>query len=327
MPKALQSVRPGPPSTLELRDVAPLKPGRGEVVISVRTVSVSFHDTLIIQDKYQITPKRPFSPGGECAGIITAVGPGVDPKRVGERVRAGGIYGMYAEEVVAHSSMVWPLQPTVPFERAFLGNYSIAMYALVNRGGLRRGEKVLVLGAAGGLGICAVELAKHLGATVIAAASTDEKLKTCKEYGADHVINYESTSLRQAVKAVVPGGVDVVFDPVGGRWSEPALKCLRWGGRHLVLGFAGNAVPKLPLNLLLLNGVDVRGVLYMPQKEPQLLAVKQKVDDMYTRGQIRPLVTRVYRLEDGAEALADVAGRRAQGKIVLTTAAHRASKL
>eukprot|EP01062_Namystynia_karyoxenos_P010522 TRINITY_DN13726_c0_g1_i1.p3 TRINITY_DN13726_c0_g1~~TRINITY_DN13726_c0_g1_i1.p3 ORF type:complete len:358 (+),score=116.59 TRINITY_DN13726_c0_g1_i1:82-1074(+) len=324
MPLAVQSLAAGPPSALEVREVPAQRPGPGEVLISVRTASVSFHDALIVADKYQIRPRRPFSPGGEVAGVVAAVGPGVRSVRPGQRVRAGMIYGGYREEVVAREGLVWPLVDGVPFESAFLGNYAIAYLGLFNRGELRKGERVLVLGAAGGLGLCAVELATNHGCTVVAAASSEEKLETCRRYGAAHCINYESEDLKGRLKAL--GGVDVVFDPVGGRWAETAARALRWGGRYLVLGFTANAIPRLPLNLLLLNSLDIRGVIYSTwmQKQPQeAAALLVTVEQMVREGKLRPHVGRVYPLEQAAQALGDILGRRVQGKVVLATAAHR----
>src|SRR5947207_7537095 len=242
----------GPPESLVVEEVASPTPGPGEVVISVKAASVNFPDVLIIENKYQVKPPLPFSPGSELAGIVKAVGDGVTPFKPGDRVMAITGYGAFAEEVKTEARRLLPIPAGMDFgtAAAFGLTYATSDHALSDRGGLKAGETLLVLGAAGGVGIAAIEIGKVLGARVIACASTDEKLAVCREHGADETINYATEDFRERVKALTGGkGADVVYDPVGGTYTEPALRAIAWRGRLLVVGFAAVESPKMPRNL------------------------------------------------------------------------------
>ncbi len=243
----------GPPESLVIEDVEPLKPGKGQVVISVKACGVNFPDTLIIQGKYQSKPPFPFIPGSEVAGIVKELGEGVDTFKVGRQVIAFTGVGGFAEEVIADAPRLIPMPRSMDFTTAsaFVMTYGTSHHALKDRAQLKPGETLLVLGAAGGVGLAAVEIGKVMGAHVIAAASSDEKLEVCKQHGADEVINYVSGDLKERIKQLTGGkGVDVAFDPVGGDYSEPVLRSMAWGGRFLVIGFAAGDIPRIPLNLL-----------------------------------------------------------------------------
>src|SRR2546429_2652395 len=244
----------GPPESLAIEEGEPLKPGKGQVVISVKACGVNFPDTLIIQGKYQSKPPFPFIPGSEVAGVVKELGEGVVTFNVGTRVMAYIGIGGFAEEVVADASQIIPMPHALDFTTAsaFLLTYGTSQHALKDRAQLQPGETLLVLGAAGGVGLAAIEIGKVIGARVIAAASSDEKLEVCKLLGADEVINYATEDIRDRIKQLTGGkGVDVAFDPVGGDYSEPVLRSMAWGGRFLVIGFAGGGFPATPLNLLI----------------------------------------------------------------------------
>ena len=257
--KAILCRTHGPPSQLELAEVPDLIPGKGEVVIRVKTCALNFPDTLVIQGKYQFQPPMPFSPGTDVAGVVTALGDGVEGLAVGTPVFAflGAMMGGFAEEARVEARMVTPIPPGIDFATAaaFQMTYATSYHALHDRARLQSGETVLVLGAAGGVGMAAVELAKLMGARVIAAASSDLKLAACTQAGADATINYITEDLRERLKTLTGGnGVDVVYDPVGGAYAEPALRSMAWNGRYLVVGFAAGEIPRIPLNLVLLKG-------------------------------------------------------------------------
>lgn len=327
--KALLAKRHGPPESLVLEDVAPLVPGPGQVVVAVHASAVNFPDTLIIENKYQFKPALPFSPGGEVAGTIAAVGEGVTGWAPGQRVIAVCGWGGYAEQVLATPDQLVRLPEGVAMEAAaaLVITYGTSHYALQDRAAIQRGETLLVLGAAGGTGLSAVELGKLMGARVIAAASSDEKLALCRAHGADATINYASEDLRERVKALTEGrGVDVVYDPVGGPYTEPALRSMAWRGRYLVIGFTAGEIPKPPLNLALLKGCSIVGVFYggFAKAEPARYAVfMQELVGWLAAGRIRPAITARFPLERGIEALRLVADRKATGKIMLTTALGR----
>ena len=255
----------GPPDSLVVEDVPSPAPGAGEVVVSVRAASVNFPDVLIIENKYQLKPPLPFSPGSELAGVVKAVGDGVTAFKAGDRVMAITGYGAFAEEMKTDARRLFPIPGAMDFATAaaFGLTYGTSEHALVDRGALKPGETLLVLGAAGGVGLAAIEIGKILGARVIACASTDDKLAVCRQHGADDTINYATEDLRDRIKALTGGvGPDVVYDPVGGRYTEPALRSIAWRGRLLVVGFAAGDIPKIPLNLPLLKGcLDRRRVL------------------------------------------------------------------
>ncbi|WP_208508042.1 NADPH:quinone oxidoreductase family protein [Variovorax paradoxus] len=315
----------GPPSSLVVEEVPSPVAGPGRLVVSVKACGVNFPDTLIIQGQYQFKPELPFSPGGEVAGIVKAVGEGVTRFKPGDRVIAATTWGGYAEEVVAEAARTLPMPDGMDFATAaaFTLTYGTSHHALKDRAVLQPGETLLVLGAAGGVGLAAVELGNAMGARVIAAASSPAKLAVCRDHGADELIDYAAEDLRERIKALTGGrGVDVVYDPVGGDYSEPALRGMAWRGRFLVVGFAAGRIPSLPLNLPLLKGCAVLGVFWgaFTRNEPErnaanLRELMQWVGD----GRLRPHVSARYPLERAADALDDLVQRRVHGKVVLTT--------
>jgi len=325
--KAVLCKRYGPPESLVLEDVPAPEPGPGEVVISVKAASVNFPDVLIIQNKYQFKPPLPFSPGSELAGVVKRVGEGVTTVRAGDRVMAFTTYGAFAEEVKTEASRLVPMPQKMDFSTgaAFLLTYGTSDHALRDRAELKSGETLLVLGAAGGVGLAAIEIGAALGARVIACASSEDKLAVCREHGAQATINYAAEDLRERVKALTEGrGVDVVYDPVGGAYTEPAFRSLAWRGRLLVVGFAAGEIPKLPLNLPLLKGAAVIGVFWgdFTRREPRAFADSiAQLGRWYSEGKLRPHVSQTLPLERAAEAIKLLASRQAKGKIVLTTPA------
>lgn len=328
--KAVLARRYGPPESLRVEDLPPLVAGPGQVVVAVHAAAVNFPDTLIIEDKYQIKPELPFSPGGEVAGTVARIGEGVAGFAVGDRVIAACRYGGFAEEVCTTPDRLVPIPAKVSMEHAaaLLITYGTTHYALQDRAAIQPGETLLVLGAGGGTGISAIELGNLMGARVIAAASTAEKLALCRVHGADETINYAEEDLRERVKALTAGrGVDVVYDPVGGGYAEPALRSMAWRGRYLVIGFTAG-IPRLPLNLPLLKGCSIVGVFYgaFAKAEPQRYAVlREELVGWLAQGRIQPAITARFPLELAAQALRIVADRKAVGKIMLTTALGRAS--
>jgi len=323
--RAVLCKRYGPPSDLVVEDVPSPKPGEGQVLVAVHAAGVNFPDTLIIQGKYQFKPELPFSPGGEVAGIVRAIGPGVTGIAPGDRVIAATTWGGYAEEVVAEAKRIIPMPDGMDFDTAatFVLTYGTSHHALKDRAALQPGETLLVLGAAGGVGLAAVELGKAMGARVIAAASSDDKLATCREHGADETINYGREDLRERIKALTDGrGVDVVYDPVGGDLSEPALRSMAWNGRFLVVGFAAGSIPSIPLNLALLKGCAIVGVFWgaFTRNEPRRNEANlQELLAWFKAGKVRPHISARYPLERAADALRDVMERKVKGKVVLTT--------
>jgi NADPH2:quinone reductase len=321
--KAVLAKAFGPIEQLVLEEVPPRKAGPGEVVIAVRACGVNFFDALIVQGKYQARPPVPFSPGGEVAGVIHAVGPGVTGLAAGARVLAFTGHGGYAQELIADAASVAALPEQMDFvmAAAFPITYGTAYHALKDRGQLRSGETLLVLGAAGGVGLAAVEIGKIMGARVIACASSDEKLALAREHGADALINYAGSDLRERIREVSAGeGVDVVYDPVGGGYAEPALRSLAVGGRYLVIGFASGEIPKIALNLLLLKVVSMVGVFWgafakaQPQRNAANLA---ELLAWYTQGRLRPHVSATFTLPRYRDALDAVVQRKVLGKVVL----------
>jgi NADPH2:quinone reductase len=315
----------GPPESLIVEDVETPRPGPGEVVIRMKAAGVNFPDVLIIQNKYQFKPPLPFSPGSELAGVVSAAGPGVTNVAPGDRVMAFTTYGAFAEEVKSEARRLLPIPPGMTFEQAaaFGLAYATSEHALADRGQLAAGETLLVLGAAGGVGIAAIEIGKALGARVIACASTEDKLALCRSHGADDAINYASGDLREGIAAATGGaGVDVVYDPVGGPYTEPALRSLRWRGRLLVIGFAAGEIPRIPLNLALLKGCSIVGVFWgeFTRREPERFAESmRRLERWFGEGRLKPPVTATFPLERASEALALMATRQAKGKLVLTT--------
>ena len=315
----------GPPESLVLDEVPALEPGPGQVVVDVAACGVNFPDVLIIQDQYQFKPPLPFSPGGEVAGTVSAVGPGVTSVGVGDRVVAMTMAGGMAEQVAVSETAAIRL-PAGDLDMAeaagLLFAYGTSYYALKDRAGLQPGETLLVLGAAGGVGLAAVELGAAMGARVIAAASTDDKLAVCRERGAAETVNYAADDLKARVKELTGGqGVDVCYDPVGGDYAEAALRSMAWQGRFLVIGFAAGDIPRIPLNLVLLKGCQVVGVFWGSAIARDPVAHQANVAElmaMWRKGSIRPYVSETFPLEQAGEAINRLAHRQAKGKVVVT---------
>jgi NADPH2:quinone reductase len=313
-----------PLDQLALEDVPAKSAGANQVVISVKAAGVNFLDGLIVQGKYQTKPPLPFSPGAEVAGVIREVGPGVTGLTAGMRVLGLTSFGGYAEEVVTEASNIMPLPQNMDFATAacFPVVYATSLHALKDRGRLRAGETLLVLGAAGGVGLTAVEIGKIMGARVIAAASSDEKLALCQARGADALINYATSDLREQVKALTAGkGVDVVYDPVGGAYAEPAVRGLAFLGRYLVIGFASGEIPKIPLNLLLLKQASIVGVFWGAYARARPADNANNFAELfawYEAGRLHPHISESFPLARYREALDIVMNRRAKGKVALT---------
>jgi len=322
--KAVLCKQYGPPESLTFEELPSPRPGPGEAVVTVKAASVNFPDVLIIQNKYQFKAPLPFSPGSELAGVVKEVGAGVTAFKPGDRVIAFTTYGAFAEEAKTDAGRLLPMPDGMDFASAaaFLLTYATSDHALRDRGSLQPGETLLVLGAAGGVGLAAVEIGKALGARVIACASSADKLAVCREHGADEGIDYAAEDLRERIKALTDGrGVDVVYDPVGGAYSEPAFRSLAWRGRLLVVGFAAGDIPKLPLNLPLLKGASVVGVFWgdFARREPRAFAESvRQLGRWYAEGKLRPHVSQTLPLARAAEALKLMAARQVKGKIVLT---------
>ena len=314
----------GPPESLVVEDVPSPTPGPGEVVLSVKAASVNFPDVLIIQNKYQFKPPLPFSPGSEMAGVVKSVGDSVTGFKPGDSVMAITTYGAFAEEVKTEARRLLPIPTGMEFATAaaFGLTYATSEHALCDRGALQAGETLLVLGAAGGVGLAAIEIGKILGARVIACASSDDKLAVCRAHGADDTINYATEDLRERIKAITGGkGADVVYDPVGGPYTEPALRSIAWRGRLLVVGFAAGEIPKIPLNLTLLKGCAIVGVFWgeFTKREPESFAAAMaKLGRWYGEGRLKPHISATLPLERAAEALTLMAERKVKGKVVLT---------
>lgn len=300
--------------------------GEHDLLIDIRAAALNFPDVLMMQGKYQMQPEMPFVTGGECSGTVVAVGAGVTRHRVGDEILAVTSTGAFAERVVVHEQAALPKPGEISFEQAAgLGmTYFTSHHALKQRAGLQPGETLLVLGAAGGVGATAVELGRAMGAKVIAAASSAEKLEFCRRLGADELLNYgvEGFDLRTALRDLTADrGVDVVYDPVGGELAEPALRSMAWNGRYLVVGFAAGAIPKIPLNLPLLKGCAIVGVFWgrFSGEEPEVH--RANVDELWQmieEGRLSPVVTDVYPLERFEDAYNCMIERRARGKVILS---------
>lgn len=326
--RAVMCTEFGPPETLKILDQPTPEPSNGQVRIKVEACGVNFPDTLIIENKYQFKPPLPFAPGGEVAGVIDAVGEGVSGIAVGDPVIAMTGHGGFAEEIVCFDTMVMkrPASMDAVTAAGFTMTYGTSMHALKQRAQIRPGETLLVLGAGGGVGLTAVELGAVMGAKVIAAASSEEKLAAAREVGASETINYADlgpAGLKDAVKKLTGGkGADVIYDPVGDAWTEQAFRAIGWGGRLLVVGFAAGEIPKVPANLTLLKGASLVGVFWgdFRRREPEAEAENfRQLFAWYEDGKLKPRVTMTYPLEDAAKALRDLMNRKAIGKIVLTT--------
>ena len=313
----------GPIDQLRVEDMPDLVPGPGEVVLRVRAAGVNFPDALIVQNLYQFKPTPPFSPGGESAGEVLAVGEGVTRFKVGDAAIALTIWGGFAEQVRVREDQLFALPEGMHYEvaGALLLTYGTCLHALRDRANLQAGQTVLVLGAAGGIGTATIELAKAMGARVIAAASTADKLGLCRRLGADECINYREQNLRDELKRLTGGqGVDVVMDPVGGDLAELALRSMAWRGRYLVVGFTDGQIPRLPLNLVLLKGCAIVGVFWGDFIRREPAAAAQDLHDlvaMYRDKRIHPLISGRYSLQDAPQAIAALAERRAQGKLIV----------
>ena len=313
----------GPPETLVLEDVDSPIAGPGQIVVSVKACGINFPDVLIIENKYQFKPPLPFAPGGEISGVVKEVGEGVANVSVGDRVLASTGAGGLAEELVLPAAAAVPIPGSMDFKTAaaFLMTYGTSYYALKDRAHIQPDESLVVLGAAGGVGLAAVELGKAMGARVIAAASTDEKLAVCREHGADDVINYSTDGLKDKMKELTGGkGADVVYDPVGGEYSEAAIRATAWEGRFLVIGFAAGDIPRIPLNLTLLKSCQIVGVFWgaFVGRDPN--ANKQntrELFELFEKGKIKPYVSSSYPLERAGDAIRELGERRAKGKVVV----------
>lgn len=322
----------GAPEDLVLEEVAEPVPGEGEVLVEVRATALNFPDVLMIAGKYQSQPQFPFSPGGEVAGTVLEAGPGVTEFAPGDRVFGGVGFGGFAERVAASAHSLQPLPESMSFAEAsgISTTYGTSYYALKQRAALQPGETLLVLGAAGGVGIAAVQLGKAMGARVIAAASSEQKLAVAKDSGADELIDYSDGQLKDKVKELTGGkGADVIYDPVGGALFDQCLRCINWYGRILVIGFAAGDIPKAPINLILLKSCQLVGVFYgawSARSRDESRANFRDILAFHAAGKIKPVVGRVHPLENYAEALNDLAQRRAIGKIVVTPSAEGASQ-
>jgi NADPH2:quinone reductase len=299
------------------------EPKAGEVRIAIKAASLNFPDLLIVQNKYQIKPPLPFVPGSEYAGVVEAVGEGVKHIKVGQNVACLSGTGGFGTHAIAPAALCMPLPDGFPHvdAAAFIMIYATSHHALVDRAQLKAGETVLVLGAAGGVGTSAIQIAKALGAKVIAAASTDEKCALCTSIGADATINYSTENLREAIKALTDGkGPDVIYDPVGGEFAEPAFRSIAWRGRYLVVGFASGPIPSLPLNLTLLKGASIVGVFWggFAKNEPQASAAAMaELAQWYAQGKIKPVIDRTMPMAELKAAYAHMGSRGVKGKLVM----------
>lgn len=321
--KAVVCKQYGPPEDLVIEEVPNLSPGANDVLVKVKACSINFPDTLIIRGLYQFKPECPFTPGSDIAGVVEAVGEKVKHLKPGDEVFGMVPFGGFAEQVLVPKHSCFPKPPGMSFELAasFLMTYGTSYHALKDRANIQEGETLLVLGAAGGVGLAAVELAKQMGAKVIAAASTNEKLEICKQYGADETINYQTEDFRARIKEITEGkGVDVVYDPVGGAYSEPAFRSTAWNGRHLVVGFAAGDIPKIPLNLPLLKGSQIVGVFWgrfamsFPEKN---MANTMQLIQWQAEGKINPRIHATFPLEEVSTALQMISNREVKGKVIL----------
>lgn len=321
--KALLCRSFGPPEELELSEIAIPEPGENQILIKVKACGVNFPDTLIIQDKYQFKPGLPFAPGGEISGIVESVGQAVKHVKPGDHVFALTVWGGFAEYVLADAHKCLSMPLGMDFVTAAVTMYTCgtSLHALKQRADLQPGETLLVLGAAGGVGLAAVQIGKLMGAKVIAAASTHEKLEVCQKTGADELINYHEEDLRECIKSLTDNeGVDVIYDPVGDRYSEPAVRSLAWQGRYLVVGFTGGAPASIRLNLPLLKGAAIVGVFWgaFAQKQPEeSMANFQQILAWIKSGQLKQNIYKQYTLEEGGQAIRDLMDRKVIGKNVV----------
>ena len=332
--KAIVCKEFGPPSSLVYEDVETGEPSKNQVLVDIHAAGVNFPDTLIIKNEYQFKPPLPFTPGGELAGVVSAVGEGVTEFKIGDEVIGMPGNGGFAEQILISKNQLFKKPTNMDFSTAacFTLTYGTSHYALKDKAQLKEGETVLIMGASGGVGISAIEIAKAMGAKVVAAASSDDKLEVCKQYGADEVINYGGYDLKDRDqiklfrndigKTTGGNGPDVIYDPVGGDFTEPALRSIAWAGRFLVIGFAAGNIPKIPLNLYLVKGCSAVGVFWgaFTMREPQNhLSNMQQLAQWHEEGKIKAPVTQTFSLENAADALDTILARKATGKIALTT--------
>jgi NADPH:quinone reductase len=305
-----------------IADVPEPTPRAGEVAVAVRAAAVNFPDVLMVAGAYQIRTEPPFVLGSEFAGEVVAVGEGVTSPAVGDRVYGSSLTGAFTETVVVPAKVVRPVPPGLDMvaAAAFRVAYGTAYHAIVTIGEAQPGQTVVVLGAAGGVGLASVDVAQRLGMRVVAAASSADKLALCRAYGADEIVDYTTEPLKERLKELTRGGADVVVDPVGGEVSEAALRATAWGGRFVTVGFASGTIPRIPLNLVLLKGAQIRGfeIRTLPEHAPQAMAEGERVLAELVAQGMRPHVSAVYPLAEAARALADVAERRVLGKVVVT---------
>ena len=312
---------------LTWKEIATPEPKAGEVLVQIKAASLNFPDLLIVQNKYQIKPALPFVPGSEYAGVVEAVGEGVRHLRPGQHVACLSGTGGFGTHTIASAKLCMPLPKGFPFvdAAAFIMTYATSHHALLDRAQLKAGETVLVLGAAGGVGTAAIQIAKAAGARVVAAASTDEKCTLCRSIGADATINYTRDNLRDAIKTITNGnGPDVIYDPVGGDFAEPAFRSIAWRGRYLVVGFAAGPIPALPLNLMLLKGASVVGVFWgdFARREPEANgAMMAELAQWYASGKIKPVIDSTMDMGDLKAAYAHMGSRGVKGKLVLVNQA------
>lgn len=312
------------PSAVELVDVPAPEAAPGKVLVDVKAIGVNFPDVLIIEDKYQFKPERPFSPGGEIAGVVKSVGDGVTNVKPGDRVLGNTGWGGMAEELALEASRLVKIPDAMPFDEAaaFIMTYGTSWHALKDRANLQPGQSLLVLGAAGGVGTAAIQIAKAVGARVIAAASSDAKCALCKSLGADATINYSSGNIRDEIKALTDGkGPDVVYDPVGGDLAEPVFRSIAWRGRYLVVGFAQGGIPALPWNLALLKGASIVGVFWgeFARREPKAnAAALAELAQWYAQGKVKPVIDQRLPMDRLLDAFAIMASRQVRGKLVMT---------
>lgn len=324
--KALLSKSFGLPDTLTFEEVPDPTPGPGQAVIEMKAAGVNFPDALLIQGKYQFKPDLPFSAGSELAGVVVALGEGVKNVKLGDAVIASCRVGAFAEKVLVQAAQLIPLPPGVGYDfgASFTLAYGTSYHAVKSRAKLQAGETMLVLGAAGGVGLAAIQIGKALGARVIAAASTSEKLAICRENGADELINYSTEDLRERLKVLTDGkGPDVIYDPVGGAYAEPAFRSIAWGGRYLVVGFANGEIPSLPLNLPLLKGASIVGVFwgeFVARQLPDFVKDLMEMFALVNKGKLKPHISARYPLAQGAQALQDLLDRKVTGKVIITNA-------
>jgi NADPH:quinone reductase len=313
----------GLPETLTVEDLPDLVAAPGELVVDIHAAGVNFPDVLIIQNKYQFKPALPFTPGSEFAGVVRSVGAGITQYKPGDKVIAFTGHGAFAQQISVSAQAVMPLPAGMPFDiaAAITLTYGTSHHAVVDRAQLKSGETMVVLGAGGGVGLAAIEIGKATGARVIAAASSNEKLEICIAHGADATINYSTQDLREEIKKMTDGkGPDVIYDPVGGIYTEPAFRSIAWRGRYLVVGFANGEIPKLPLNLALLKGASLVGVFwgeFIKREQKANLAAMRELMAWFAAGKIKPHISGRYALADTHKALEDMAARKITGKIVI----------